>query len=178
MNFTNKVFQEFGNILTPDEHKTCVSFLQQRRWSFDNWAKHEEDKGILCWSMWGLEEESFFNTTVMNRIRAITGVNYQYDRIYANGQTFGQDGVFHVDAHDSNQHTFLYYPAEINPLDVYEFGGETQFLQDNGDMYHVYPFLNTGVLFDGRIWHRGMGPNKGATQLRISVAFKLLYPNN
>jgi hypothetical protein len=178
MNFTNKVFQEFGNILTPDEHKTCVSFLQQRRWSFDNWAVHEEDKGILCWSMWGLEDEEFFNTTFMHRIREITNTNYQYSRIYANGQSFGQDGVFHVDSDNPNAHTFLYYPTELDPLEVYEFGGETQFIQDTGEMYHVYPFLNTGVLFDGRIWHRGMGPNKWAKQLRISVAFKLLYPNN
>jgi hypothetical protein len=146
--------------------------LKGRGWSFDNWAEHEADKGILCWSMWELETKPFFQGLV-KRIEKLTGNRYRADRIYGNGQSFGQDGVFHTDESDPNAHTFLYYPTELNTLDVYEYGGETQFLQDDGEMYHVYPFTNTAVIFDGRIWHRGMGPNKWTKDLRMSLAFKL-----
>jgi hypothetical protein len=176
MQFGNKVFRTFNNVLTEEQQHTVAGFLSQRRWSFDNWAAHEADKGVLCWSLWGLEEDEFFHTTFKQRIVELTGINYTHTRIYANGQSFGQDGVFHIDANDSRAHTFLYYATPLDPLDVYEYGGETQFIQDNGELYHIYPFTNTAVLFDGRIWHRGMGPNKWTKHLRTSVAFKLYLP--
>jgi hypothetical protein len=173
MNFGGKYFRKFDNVLTPEQHQHILTVLAERGWSFDNWAEHEADKGVLCWSMWGLESREFFNTTLVNRIKELTGNDYIYHRIYANGQSFGQDGVFHIDENDPDAHTFLYYPTELNPLDVYEYGGETQFLQDNGELYHVYPFTNTAVIFSGNIWHRGMGPNKWTKHLRTSIAFKL-----
>jgi hypothetical protein len=172
MNFGNKYFRKFSDVFTPEQHKEILRVLKGRGWSFDNWAEHEADKGILCWSMWELEKQPFFQGLV-KRIEELTGNRYRADRIYGNGQSFGQDGVFHTDESDPNAHTFLYYPTELNPLDVYEYGGETQFLQDDGEMYHVYPFTNTAVIFDGRIWHRGMGPNKWTKDLRMSLAFKL-----
>jgi hypothetical protein len=172
MNFGNKYFRKFNDVFTPEQHKEILRVLKGRGWSFDNWAEHEADKGILCWSMWELEKQKFF-TNLVPRIEELTGNRYRADRIYGNGQSFGQDGVFHTDESDPNAHTFLYYPTELDPLDVYEYGGETQFLQDDGEMYHVYPFTNTAVIFDGRIWHRGMGPNKWTKNLRMSLAFKL-----
>jgi hypothetical protein len=172
MNFGNKYFRKFSDVFTPEQHKEILRVLKGRGWSFDNWAEHEADKGILCWSMWELEQKPFFQGLV-KRIEELTGNRYRADRIYGNGQSFGQDGVFHTDESDPNAHTFLYYPTELDPLDVYEYGGETQFLQNDGEMYHVYPFTNTAVIFDGRIWHRGMGPNKWTKQLRMSLAFKL-----
>jgi hypothetical protein len=172
MNFGNKYFKKFTNVFTPEQHQEILRILKGRGWSFDNWAAHEADKGILCWSLWELEKQPFFQGLV-KRIEELTGNRYNAERIYGNGQSFGQDGVYHTDENDPNAHTFLYYPTELDPLDVYEYGGETQFLQDDGEMYHVYPFTNTAVIFDGRIWHRGMGPNKWTKDLRMSLAFKL-----
>jgi hypothetical protein len=173
MNFGNKYFKKFNDVFTAEQHHEILTVFKRRGWSFDNWSLQEADKGILCWSFWGLESEPFFNTTLVSRIEELTGNTYRVDRIYGNGQSFGQDGVFHVDTDDSRAHTFLYYPTKLDIVDVYEYGGETQFLQDDGDMYHVYPFTNTAVMFDGRIWHRGMGPNKWTKELRMSLAFKL-----
>lgn len=172
MNFGNKYFRKFNNVFSPEQHKEILRVLKGRGWSFDNWASHEADKGILCWSLWELETRPFF-VNLVPRIEELTGNKYRAERIYGNGQSFGQDGVFHTDEADPRAHTFLYYPTELDPLDVYEYGGETQFLQDDGEMYHVYPFTNTAVIFDGRIWHRGMGPNKWTKDLRMSLAFKL-----
>lgn len=177
MNFGGKYFQKFDNVFTEEQHKKILDTLKQRRWSFDNWASHEADKGILCWSLWGLEAEPFYKTELVNRIKELTGMNIQADRIYANGQSFGQDGVFHLDDNESGRYTFLYYPTSLDPLEVYEYGGETQFIQNDGDMYHVYPFTNTAVIFDARIWHRGMAPNKWSKKLRTSLAFKLTEGN-
>ncbi len=176
MNFGGKYFQKFDEVFTPEQHRKILDTLNQRRWSFDNFAAHEADKGILCWSLWGLEEETFYNTELLQRIEELTGNQYQVDRIYANGQSFGQDGVFHIDHKDPNikAYTFLYYPTKLDPLEVYEYGGETQFIQNNGELYHVYPFTNTAVIFDAHIWHRGMGPNKWSKTLRTSLAFKLI----
>ena len=95
MHFKNKTFEQFKNVLSKEQHQHVLDVLTERAWSFDNWAEHEADKGILCWSMWGLETREFFNTMFFNRIQEITGRKYTYSRIYANGQSFGQDGVFH-----------------------------------------------------------------------------------
>ena len=175
MNFGGKYFQKFDDVFTSEQHQKILETLAQRRWSFDNWSERDADKGILCWSLWDLELETFYNTELVNRIEELTGNQYIVERIYANGQSFGQDGVFHTDHSDPNVmlHTFLYYPTKLDPLDVYEYGGQTQFLQDNGELYQVYPFTNSGVIFDAHIWHRGVGPSKWSKQLRTSIAFKL-----
>ena len=173
MNFGGKYLQKFENVLTKDQHERVLHTLSQRRWSFDNWASHEADKGILCWSLWGLESEPLYNTELVNRINELTGRTFVADRIYANGQSFGQDGVFHLDDNENDRYTLLYYPTELDPLEVYEYGGETQSIQNDGEMYHVYPFTNSAVIFDARIWHRGMAPNKWTKKLRTSLAFKL-----
>ena len=123
MHFENKTFEQFKNVLSKEQHQHLLDVLTERAWSFDNWAEHEADKGILCWSMWGLETREFFNTVFFNRIQEITGRKYNYSRIYANGQSFGQDGVFHLDENDPNAHTFLYYATPLDPLEVYEYGG-------------------------------------------------------
>lgn len=174
MNFGNKIFKTFKDILTPAEHKQCMDYLNQRKWSFDNSG---DDKFPLCWSMWDLEEHGFFSTQFLQRIEELMECRYDALRIYANGQSYGLDGEFHTDSNFSYEHTFLYYPTQLDPLEVYEYGGETQFVQDDGQIHHVYPFTNTGVCFDGRIWHRGMGPNRFTRKLRMSIAFKLQLIN-
>lgn len=180
MNFGGKEFREFKNVLTPEEHTYCVEFLKQRRWALDNWSETHEDLGMLAWSFAGLEEDSFFKETFINRIKELTGYDYEVLAIYANGQTFGQDGVFHVDdinLERNHARTFIYYPTKLSMEELYDYGGDTLFIQQDGKIHHVHPITNSAVFFDGRIWHKGMGPTRRTNKLRISVAFKLYIKN-
>jgi Rps23 Pro-64 3,4-dihydroxylase Tpa1-like proline 4-hydroxylase len=89
-------------------------------------------------------------------------------RIYCNGQTACQSGVPHTDDGDM---TFLYYPnLEWGTM----WGGALLFMEDDEIIKTVSYKPNRAVVFPSNIWHCADAPNKLVTDLRISLAYKLL----
>ena len=93
-------------------------------------------------------------------------------QVYANGQTYGQDGGFHIDDDRDGHYTFILYLSDIRPENVNTIGGYTEFKFKNG-VHAIEPILNRGVFFDSKLLHRGLAPSRGSNILRISVAFKI-----
>jgi hypothetical protein len=118
-----------------------------------------------------LQNETIFNTNVFERIIQTTSKHFELLRVYANGQTFGQDGDFHTDCscmnNDTCNHwTFLIYTSSI-PGNT-EFKIETE----GSEGMSVIPFENNAVLFKSNIVHRGLAPFD-KSGLRVTIAFKL-----
>lgn len=97
-------------------------------------------------------------------------MNLKLDRVYANGQSFGQDGQFHQDSPEPNTWTFLLYTNFIDDVD--SWGGETQFIGNNG-IVSYRPLPNNAIFFDSNILHRGLGPSRHVKEIRITVAWKM-----
>ncbi len=100
----------------------------------------------------------------MNRLQTMTGRCFRLFRVYANFQTAGQNGVFHLDDASPGTFTFILY------LNSFGKGGETEFKSQDGIVVQK-PIRNLGVLFDSRIEHRGKAPIGDGT--RITIAWKL-----
>jgi hypothetical protein len=127
--------------------------------------------GIKFWHC-DLESDTFFKTYILNKIENCFNRRFVVNRVYANGQTYGMDGSYHVDNNDDDAYTFLIYVSDITHKNVNTIDGHTLFKKDDR-IICIEPILNRGVLFKSNILHKGMGPSRSANMLRISIAFKL-----
>ena len=93
-------------------------------------------------------------------------------RIYANGQSFGQDGEFHQDDSTPDSWTLLLYLNDIKEEEIDNWGGGTQFKMENA-IENQYPIPNMAILFRSDIWHRGLAPSRTVGDIRVTVTWKL-----
>jgi len=142
-------------------------FLSQPKWEF--WQSSTIDSKNFFWCM-QLQDNPFFTENLFKSIKNTIGEDFSIERVYANGQTFGLDGDFHIDDSDENAYTFLYYPMKTWSLD---WGGETVILEPDGKINSITPFPNSAIMFPSNWWHCGKSPSKNFTDLRITIAYKL-----
>jgi Rps23 Pro-64 3,4-dihydroxylase Tpa1-like proline 4-hydroxylase len=142
--------------------------IDSGHWKFENYS-NPSSKDIPFWIM-DLKDDPVFSSILKKKIEKVTCRNFKLEEVYANGQTRGQNGSFHVDTDDDNSWTFILYINDTSDND--EWGGETQFKV--GDTIKVIkPVMNRGVLFKANIFHRGMAPSPDNNNLRVTVAWKL-----
>lgn len=123
-----------------------------------------------------LNDNLMFNSIIKNMIEAKTGKKFEINRVYANGQTFGQNGSYHKDDESSDTYTFCLYicPELPNPTEI--VGGEIQFKLPDLPEYSAYSIEtrnNRGVFFPSNYTHRGLSFGRYINFLRCCIAWKL-----
>ena len=172
--------QVFDDFLLPEELQYIQDVtLKSDGWSFGHTSR-EDVPGIPFWNI-PLSEDSFFTRHLIKKIEKVTKKKFVIDNVYANGQTYGQDGDYHRDATSDcpgkeKYYTFLIYVSDITPENVYVCGGHTIF-KDNEKIKVVEPFQCRAVLFDSEILHVGMSPSRRYKDLRVTIAYKLREEN-
>tara|TARA_R110001606_G_scaffold34787_1_gene102141 strand:+ start:1582 stop:2121 length:540 start_codon:yes stop_codon:yes gene_type:complete len=171
-----KIFNEF---LDRDEaYETLNYFSRNFNKGWDPWVAEVQSPtgyvpGNAFWRM-KLSDEKLFSERILKKIESKTNKRFTLLDVYANGQTNGQDGSWHVDDSQDGTYTFLLYMT-YNPIiestNYNTIGGYTGF-SINGLIINVEPFTNRGVLFRSNIIHRGLAPQK-PNIFRISIAYKL-----
>ena len=169
-----KIFPDF---LDDETIKTVINLtLEGKEWKFGHRSNGNNEYTSPFWYM-ELEENEFFTEKIKKIIEQKTKQRFKINRVYANGQTFGQDGSFHQDDQNENAYTFCLYvtPLKNSPEDI--IGGELQFklpdLNDNFFEYNIIYNFNQGVLFPSNYYHRGMSFKRYTHELRVCVAWKL-----
>lgn len=173
------MIQRYYDILPKADHENIYySLIRSRKWFPGGLSDPAEDVVVLpedpilpiFWCH-KLEDEPYITDNVFTQIKKFIGSEYVIDSVYANGQTRGQDGNWHVDnavPDTGPTHTFLYY---CNPLWKPEWGGQTLFKDSPENPITYIP--NSGILFESNRQHLGLGPNVTYYGLRITIAFKL-----
>lgn len=165
--------ETYENILSVGELSTIwTKFLLSPNWTFNHKTDGSTNSDNFIW-MLDLETP-FFTDYVFSKIKSITGKNFDLQKVYANGQTFGMDGDLHIDSERDDAYTFLYYPTEVWDL---TWSGETVIIDKDGIVHNIYPKPNTGILFPSNWPHYGRGPSKSYGGIRITIAFKLYQCN-
>jgi len=176
---TDKI-QIFDAFLTPEELQTCADAVKRPMWSFGQ-ISQTSPISTPFWMM-TLTDDPFFSTHLKSKIEAAANRKFTVQRIYANGQTFGQDGTFHQDdAHESgSSYTFcLYMNKQITAETADDIGGEFIFKVPNERKDNTFsriivsPLYNRGILFPASYFHKGLAFNRYCRGLRISIAWKL-----
>lgn len=155
------MYTRFHKFITEDEHQKCMELLSDETKRVPE-SSHENTESVF--DSHNLNDEPLFTDLLMNRIQTMTGKCFRLLRVYANFQTAGQNGSFHMDNVIPDTYTFLLY------LNSFGKGGETEFKSPDGIVVQK-PVRNLGLLFDSRIEHRGKAPIGDGT--RITIAWKL-----
>jgi len=166
----------FENFLQEEDMKTCNQFLNTPNWLFGNKSNIFDKTSIKFWHL-NLDENDFFSIYLKYKIEIATGKKFALKTVYANGQTFGQDGSFHKDSVEDNHWTFCLYICQFddNPINMDSIGGNIQFKMPEIKPFliNIEPLSNRAILFPSNYLHRGLSFNRFISELRICVAWKL-----
>jgi Rps23 Pro-64 3,4-dihydroxylase Tpa1-like proline 4-hydroxylase len=130
------------------------------------------------------DETNFFIPCVYDIYKKVSEIHEQNfkhtnSRIYRwhlNVHPTGYDGDIHTDSHVNGLPTYLYFAV---PHWEPRFGGEFIVYDDNNLAEEVVSFVpDRLVIFNGHKPHRGVGPTRLSTLLRISLAFQTELINN
>lgn len=148
-----------------DFNKICLEKM-------DGWKYGHKSRDDGKQKFWQLElmGDKFYSEYLFQKIVEHVQLPLKLDRVYANGQTVGQNGEFHQDSDGPNTFTFLLYTNLIE--DVESWGGETQFVID-GKLVSYQPVPNSALLFNSNLFHRGLAPSLHERGMRITVAWKM-----
>jgi hypothetical protein len=168
----------YNHFLTEDELITCKNIVSSNSWKFGQRSNTENILDIPFWDI-NLLHNHFLNTIIKEKIEVVTNKKYKILRLYANGQTYGQNGSFHQDM-VSNHHitpfyTFCLYLTEF-PDNIADYvGGQIEIKLPNITDYNIQiqPKFNRGVLFPSTYFHRGCSFSRFDYDLRICIAWKL-----
>ena len=161
--------QVIDNFLSNDDLMKVIESSRYFPWSYGHVSAKNE--GINFWSS-NLINNDLFKTHIFHKIESYFKKKFSINDLYANGQTYGMDGIYHTDDNNDDAYTFLLYISDITRDNVHIVDGYTLF-KDGDKIVCIEPILNRGVLFKSNIFHKGLGPSRSANMLRISIAFKL-----
>ena len=178
----------FDDFLTHDELEKCNAAYSKPAWTFGQ-VSQTSPISTPFWMM-KLDDDLFFTKDLLLKIERATKKKYVLQRVYANGQTFGQDGTYHQDDTSSDEsYTFcLFVNKQITNETVDNIGGEfvfkipitvNSYTSISGNSTHIFsrvivePIYNRGILFPSNIFHKGLAFNRYNKGLRISIAWKL-----
>jgi hypothetical protein len=166
------MIERYFDFLTQEKYNQLTKIVEKLKWSYEGFSTPDKNSNRFWYCE--LMGHPFF-TDWLEEIQKLTNKKFKIDRLYANGQTLGQDGSWHVDSNDNeNGYTFLYY---FNDYDDVSLIGETYFVVD-GEPVGITPIPNSAVLFHHKYKHKGMAPRKGYNDLRVTIAFKLTEITN
>lgn len=162
----------FENVFTEIEIQEIQQQLKSATWQYGQYSNKTTEIHKKFWFM-DLMSNDFFTTHCFNKICSLLQGNWSLLRTYANGQTYGQDGYWHLDSENPNEFTFLYY---ANPDWKVTWNGETVF-NTNNNIISFVPKPNAALFFPGNIFHYAKSPSRDFYDLRTTIAFKIKIEN-
>ena len=170
------------NVLSQEERISLWDYFDRRSqsmnslatWTFNNASYGQGDP--VSWQH-PLRTDLIFTkcaTTVRLKIMKFLRRDIKLCKIHANGQTAGQNTMFHKDWEEHNVWTFIYFNQ---PHWDQEWGGEFV-CQTPDDEYHHTPYVpNTGALIPSNWLHKGQPPNTLiGNEIRTTIAFSFCDP--
>jgi hypothetical protein len=160
------------NFLNEQELKKAYTIIiSSSTWKFGHKSNSEANETPF-WTM-DLNDEPFFSIYLKEIIEKTFLKKYVLKRVYANGQTYGQDGSYHIDSEKENTYTFCLYLNNIKPKDVDAAGG-CLYIKIPDKKYKIcyQPINNRGIMFPSNYYHKGVSFTRYIMDMRICVAWK------
>ena len=162
------------NFLNNSDLQLLHSIISSKKWDF---GQESTSDGTPFWIM-NLDDDIFFSTYIKEKIEDTFEKKMNLKRVYANGQTYGQDGSYHIDDYQENAITFCLYVHNIDNIDnidnIEDIGGNLYIKVPNEKMiFAIEPMINRGVLFPSTYIHKGCAFNRYIKNMRVCIAWKL-----
>lgn len=161
------------NFLEKDDLEKTMTAVKNIQWTFGHKSNHSESNETPFWSA-SLSNDPLFTDVLFQVIQKTFHKKFKINRVYVNGQSFGQDGGYHIDDADEDCYSFVLYTHDILESDVELAGGHIYFkLHDLQYKICYEPVLNRGILFPSNYIHRACSFSRYIMELRTCVAWKL-----
>ena len=167
----DKIIVQDG-FLKKEEIKKCIEIINNKTWKYFHSSKSSR-VGNYYWIM-KLDDDEYLNTYIKNIIEKNFSKKFKIIKIYANGQTYGQDGGYHVDTLEENRYTFCLYLTDIKEENIETAGGHLYFDIPNLKYKICYePIFNRGIFFPSNYFHMAKAFSRYIMDLRIVLVWKL-----
>jgi hypothetical protein len=172
---TDKIdqIQIFDDFFLEDDLKKIVDYFNNVGWKCqcDKSPNQDITTDKPFWRK-ELEKEPLFSEYFKEIIeQRLFQKKCKLNRIYAVGQTYGQDSNYHPDDYsDTNLFTFCFYINDHSDENSDGFF----YIKVPNKKYRICiePYMNRAVLFPSHYIHKGTGFNIWNDQLRICIAWK------
>jgi Rps23 Pro-64 3,4-dihydroxylase Tpa1-like proline 4-hydroxylase len=163
--------QLVSQFLTQSELDVCVKKIENGVWKYGHSSNFNNSLATPFFAM-DLISDTFFSHILKEKIEKLYGKQLLLNRVYANGQTFGQDGSFHQDSSNPNDITFCLYLSNIPDNILDDVGGYLIIKIPNQMPVCIEPRYNSGVIFPSAYYHKGLAFNRYVQNMRICIAWK------
>lgn len=161
------------DFLSPIELEKAFEIINSKKWNYQHKSNGKYDHEISFWSV-PLDDEIFFTEHVKKAIEKYFSKRLEIHRVYANAQTYGQDGTYHIDDDDEKSKTFVLYLNKIPKHDMELACGHIYFkIPDLKYKICFEPFCNRGIFFPSNYMHKATAFSRFIMDMRICIAFKL-----
>ena len=158
---------KFNDFISDQELSYIESIIVSPRWKWGHKSNLTDSRAF--WRIDDLKDDEFFSIHLLNRIKELTGDDFEVEIIYMNGHTACSSGSPHQDSKQENGRTFLIY---CNQEWKSEFGGGTAFVVDD-EIATVNPKPKSAIYFRNDVFHHATPLSKNFNGLRVTLAFKL-----
>jgi hypothetical protein len=161
-----KIFREF---LTEQDLQYIEEKINQPQWTC-NHTSSDDPNAYTFWKMTGLENDEFFSKHLVNKIKKLTGDDFEVERIYFNGHNACSQGNEHIDTLHDNGRTFLVYCNRVWNLD---YAGGTSIVNEHREVETYFPYPKSAIYFKHNQIHMANPIGKNFKGVRVTLAFKL-----
>lgn len=162
----------FDNFLNDEDLSKILENISTFNWKFGHISIRHQFSPPFWVNQ--LEDNPFFSTYLKSKIEIATSKKFNLNKVYANGQTFGQDGCFHQDDIREDCFTFCLYINNIDMNEIDFFGGYFQFKipELKHFIISIEPYMNRGILFPSKYIHKGNAFSRYGNDIRVSIVWK------
>ena len=169
----NDIIRIIDNFFSEDVLKKIIDYFNTNKWKCQCMKDPNINNDGNDSPYWRteLENETLFNYELKNIIEIYLNEYLHLDRIYAVGQTYGQDSIFHIDNEATTTLTICFY---INTNNTYDYGGGLFYLKipRKKSILALEPIHNRAIIFPSNYRHKGSGFNRFNNHFRICIAWK------
>lgn len=163
----------YDNFFNSNELDKISNIIKLKNW---NWGHKSDDNNVFYSPFWimNLMDEEFFTYYLKNVLESHFSKKFTINRVYAVGQTFGQDGCFHQDDTHPNTFTVCLYLTNINKELVDSAGGYIYFkIPEKKFNICFEPLFNRLIMFPSNLYHKGNSYSRYFNDMRICITWKL-----
>ena len=151
--------------------------IKNIEWRLSNRSQKDHYGPMVCF--WDGDIESVhmykmenFLKQVLDKTEKTFNAKFLFNKIQVNGQTYGQDGLYHKDNLEDNHYTLVIYMTECKNKTLDETGGFFEVVLEDTTI-NIKPKVNRAILFKSALFHRGLAPEIKNGYFRVSIAIKL-----
>jgi hypothetical protein len=165
-----KIIDDF---FSKDEIENINNIMINANWGYGHKSNNNDPEQSPFWFIELIHDE-YFSVYLKKKIESVFNKTYQLNRVYAVGQTFGQDGSYHTDDIRKDCFTFCLYINTLTDKIIDKYDGYLHIKIPNEKyIITIEPIMNRGVLFPSVFFHKGCAFNKLHNSIRICIAWKL-----